>query len=74
MTEEIQNTKFEKIVLWTATKIYSPDMWKSMSALDSILQSVQYDDVDIIDFQVEGEYKLVKIEEEKPTDGGSKDE
>ena len=74
MTEEIQNTKFEKIVLWTATKIYSPDMWTPTSALDSILQSVQYDDVEIIDFQVEGEYKLVKIEEEKPTDGGSKDE
>ena len=46
MTEEIQNTKFEKIVLWTATKIYSPDMWNPTSALDSILLSVQqYDDV-----------------------------
>ena len=70
MTEEIQHTKFEKIVLWTATKIYSSDrhVWKGMSALDSILQSVQVqcDDVEIIDFQVEGEYKLVKIEEEKP--------
>ena len=74
MTEEIQNTKFEKIVLWTATKIYSPDRWKSMSALDSILLSVQDEDVEILDYQVEGEYKLVKIEEEKPTDGGSKDE
>lgn len=74
MTEEIQNTKFEKIVLWTATKIYSPDMWNPTSALDSILQSVQYDDVEIMGYQVEGEYKLVKIEEEKPTDGGSKDE
>ena len=74
MTEEIQNTKFENIVLWTATKIYSPDRWKSMSALDSILLSVQDEDVEILDYQVEGEYKLVKIEEEKPTDGGSKDE
>ena len=68
MTEEIQHTKFEKIVLWTATKIYSSDrhVWKGMSALDSILLSVQYDDVEIMGYQVEGEYKLVKIEEEKP--------
>ena len=67
MNEEMQTTKFEKIVIWTAMPVYAAQgtpSWEGASAVDYIVERLhEIPDIDILECVVAGEYKLVKIEE-----------